>query len=316
MMKNCLNTAAITVLAVSSWVIPTVAQSVPRSEAVPYTHAHNDYENTNPLFDALSQGFISMEADIWLYPGDNNNLRVAHDPVLDPTTLPTLENLYLDPLQMLKEQVDNGGIYADGTPIILLVDIKSEGLSTYQRLHDVLSAYQVNSPGLWTTYTQDSSGGYTVTPGAVTPIISGDRPRAFMESQMVRYAGYDGRSSDIGTGISPGFMPLISDNWNTFFKDDLAWDGVGIIPDDTKAELERIVTEVQAEGKLVRFWNLPQDAPSVWSPLYEAQIDLINTDDLDGLSQFVQSQSVPEPSAVLALTVVGLFTLKMRRKQS
>ncbi|MGD1805460.1 hypothetical protein ACP6PL_08460 [Dapis sp. BLCC M126] len=262
----------------------------PRSEAVPFTHAHNDYEHDFPLFDALSYGFISVESDIWLYPGDDENLRVAHDPVLNPTTLPTIEELYLDPLQDLKEEFDNGGVYADGTPLTLLIDIKSEGLSTYQRLHEVLTEYQEESPGLFTTYTQDEMGNYTVTPGAVTPIISGNRPREFMESQEVRYAGYDGRKSDIGTDADPGFMPLISDNWNNFFSGDLAWDGTGTIPEDTETELNRIVSEVQGEDKIFRFWNLPQDAPSVWGPLFEAEIDLINTDDLAGLSNFIQSE--------------------------
>ena len=42
----------------------------PKNEAVPNTHAHNDYENENPLSDALSYGFVSVEADIWLYPDD------------------------------------------------------------------------------------------------------------------------------------------------------------------------------------------------------------------------------------------------------
>ncbi|NBD17794.1 MAG: hypothetical protein GVY04_17185 [Cyanobacteria bacterium] len=270
----------------------SVSSSVPtpREEALPNTHAHNDYEHQYPLLDALSNGFVSVEADIWLYPDDNENLRVAHDPVEDPTILPTLEELYLDPLQELKEAFDNGGVYADGTPLTLLVDLKSEGLSTYQRLDEVLAEYEAESPGLLTTYTQDESGDYTVTPGAVTPIISGDRPREFMESQEVRYAGYDGRKDDIGTDTDPNFMPLISDNWNNFFTDELAWDGIGEIPEDTEAELNDIVSEVQAEDKIFRFWNLPQDAPNVWEPLYEAGVDLINTDNLEGLSTFIESQ--------------------------
>jgi len=270
----------------------SVSSSVPtpREEALPNTHAHNDYEHQYPLLDALSKGFVSVEADIWLYPDDNDNLRVAHDPVEDPMILPTLEELYLDPLQELKEQFDNGGVYADGTPLTLLVDIKSEGLSTYQRLDEVLAEYEAESPGLFTTYTQDESGDYTVTPGAVTPIISGDRPREFMESQEVRYAGYDGRKDDIGTDTDPNFMPLISDNWNNFFTDELAWDGIGEIPEDTEAELNDLVSDVQAEDKIFRFWNLPQDSPNVWEPLYEAGVDLINTDNLEGLSTFIESQ--------------------------
>jgi hypothetical protein len=33
-------------------------------------HAHNDYEHDRPLFDALSNDFKSVEADIWLVGGE------------------------------------------------------------------------------------------------------------------------------------------------------------------------------------------------------------------------------------------------------
>jgi hypothetical protein len=32
-------------------------------------HAHNDYEHSRPLLDALDNGFCSVEADIWLTNG-------------------------------------------------------------------------------------------------------------------------------------------------------------------------------------------------------------------------------------------------------
>ena len=32
-------------------------------------HAHNDYEHTRPLFDALDHGFGSVEADVHLVDG-------------------------------------------------------------------------------------------------------------------------------------------------------------------------------------------------------------------------------------------------------
>jgi hypothetical protein len=83
--------AALGILWISVFALPVSASPIPASSAVPQTHAHNDYEHPNPLYDALSWGFISAEADIWLYPDDNDNLRVAHDQVADPTTLPTLQ---------------------------------------------------------------------------------------------------------------------------------------------------------------------------------------------------------------------------------
>ena len=47
-----------------------------RATTTPRAHAHNDYEHTHPLFDALDQGFGSIEPDIYLVNGD---LLVAHN---------------------------------------------------------------------------------------------------------------------------------------------------------------------------------------------------------------------------------------------
>src|SRR6185295_12383494 len=75
------------------------------AEPLPLTraHAHNDYEHTRPLFDALEQGFCSVEADVWLVDG---KLLVAHD-LKNVKQERTLAALYLDPL---RERVrKNGG---------------------------------------------------------------------------------------------------------------------------------------------------------------------------------------------------------------
>src|SRR5687768_12660763 len=65
--------------------------------ALKQAHAHNDYEHTRPLFDALSHGFTSVEADIYLVDG---KLLVAHDRE-DLKAERTLAALYLDPLREL-----------------------------------------------------------------------------------------------------------------------------------------------------------------------------------------------------------------------
>ena len=58
-------------------------------------HAHNDYEHGYPLFDALSDGFCSVEADVYLVDG---RLLVAHD-IEDVRQDRSLEELYLEPLK-------------------------------------------------------------------------------------------------------------------------------------------------------------------------------------------------------------------------
>src|SRR5882672_7559979 len=62
---------------------------------LPHAHAHNDYEHTRPLLDALERGFCSVEADVWLV---NGQLLVAHD-LKDGKAERTLRALYLDPLR-------------------------------------------------------------------------------------------------------------------------------------------------------------------------------------------------------------------------
>src|SRR5439155_13289699 len=219
--------------------------------------------------------FVGVEADVYLVGDD---LRVAHDPARDWTTKPTLQDAYLSPLRDLAKRRSNGGIYADGTPILLLVDVKTAAEPTYRRLHEVLSEYQKDSPGLFTAYTITADRRYQTTAGPITVIVSGNRAREAMKRQATRLAGYDGRMSDVGPDVNPddapGFVPLISDNWNTVFTGDLAWNGAGAIPPKTRAKLEQLVAAVHAEGKLLRFWNLPKDAPSVWGPLYDTGVDL------------------------------------------
>src|SRR5947207_7295225 len=86
---------------------------------LPQAHAHNDYEHTRPLLDALDNGFCSVEADIHLVDG---RLLVAHDRAhVRPDR--TLQSLYLDPLR--ERATHNGGrVYPGGPPVVLLVDFK------------------------------------------------------------------------------------------------------------------------------------------------------------------------------------------------
>lgn len=249
----------------------TAAHAQPLEQA----HAHNDYEHERPLLDALSHGFTSVEADIWLVDGE---LLVAHDE--DEVTLErTLSSLYLGPLSARVRE--NGGTVYPGSDLTLtlLIDIKSEGEATYSVLDEVLREYQA----MLTRFANESTE-----LGAVTAIISGERPRELMAAQTERFAGYDGRLEDLETGMSASFMPLISDNWSDLFS----WTGAGEMPEDERAELVRIVQTAHAQGQQVRFWATPDDAgperTALWQVLSEVGVDHINTDDLAGLEAFLR----------------------------
>jgi hypothetical protein len=233
---------------------------------VPQGHAHNDYEHTRPLLDALDAGFGSVEADIWLVEGE---LRIGHD-YNDLKPGRTLQSLYLDPL----EQMADAGTLE---PLVLLIDIKSEGESTYAALEQVLAGYREMLAGF--------GDGKTV-PGLVTAIISGNRPLATMQAEASRLAFYDGRLSDLGGSLSPDLMPLVSDNWTKNFS----WTGAGDMPANEAQKLKDIVETAHAAGYKVRFWETPEtpgpDRDRLWRTLADAGVDFINTDDLSGFAAF------------------------------
>lgn len=240
-------------------------------------HAHNDYEHPRPLYDALDHRFGSVEADIWLVDGQ---LLVAHDEIdLDPSR--TLESLYLDPLAArVREQ--GGSVYrGHRKPLQLLVDLKTEGASTYAQLDRRLRRHR----HLFTTYDHGR-----VRTGPVTVVVSGHRAaREPMQAQTVRRAFYDGRLADLDGPAGASFAPLISDNWTLNFT----WPGVGAFPATERARLRRIVSTAHARGQRVRFWATP-DAPgpardALWGELLAAGVDHLNTDDLAGLEAFLDA---------------------------
>lgn len=236
-------------------------------------HAHNDYLHDRPLLDALEHGFCSVEADIFLVDGQ---LLVAHS-FIELSRERTLEALYLKPLRERVQQ--NGGrVYPDGPVFTLLIDIKNNGAETYWALDALLTEYDDVFSG--------SIDG-TLHQRAVTALISGDRAMDVIAADKTRYAGIDGRISDLGGDRSPNLMPLISDNWRNHFR----WRGQGDFPEEERQKLNKIVRQAHQEQRRVRFWASPDNA-AVWSVLNTAGADLINTDDLSGLARFLRATTV------------------------
>lgn len=251
-------------------------------------HAHNDYEHPRPLLDALDQGFGSIEADIFLEDGE---LRVGHDrKSLKPGR--TLETLYLDPL-LARVRDNEGTVYPWPGEVTLLVDIKADGLKVYEELTKRLVKYQE----MLTTYPRPipkrSSlielarlADAKIRPGAVRIVISGDRPIEAIEKDGRGLAFIDGRLSDVG--IVPPVshtIPLISDSYDDKFK----WNGQGDMPSDERFKLRQYVQKVHANGQKFRLWGVP-DTPDAWREFYEAGVDLVNTDRLAPLAEFLKKQ--------------------------
>jgi len=236
-------------------------------------HSHNDYEQKRPLFDALDCKFKSIEADVYTV-GDS--LFVSHN-FKDITPGKTLRQLYLEPL---KNQINknNGSAYGTGEEIILFIDIKDDGLKTYQLLHKTLEEYI----SILTVFENGIKK-----KGSILIVISGNRPLELMKSQEIRFAGYDGRIENLDSDISPDLMPVVSDNWKKLFK----WDGIGKMPEEEKLKLKNFSEKAKTQGYLLRFWSTPNQTPeqriAVWTELKKSGVGLIGADELKELQGFL-----------------------------
>lgn len=241
-------------------------QSVP----TPLTrvHAHNDYVHTHPLFDALDRGFCSVEADVYLVDGQ---LLVAHER-FQAKPERTLQALYLDPL---RERVKkNGGhVYPNGPEFTLLVEFKGDWKTSYPVLRDFLKPYAE----MLTVFRNGKKE-----TNAITVIITGHRSKEMFAGESIRYAALDGDLEDLNSNEPATLIPWISSNWYQTFR----WNGSGTILGADKTKLKEIVAKAHQQGRRVRFWGAP-DQPNFWRELLEDDVDLINTDDLEGAQAFV-----------------------------
>ena len=236
---------------------------------LPNAHSHNDYQHGRPLLDALDQGFCSVEADIHLVDG---RLLVAHD--LSQTRPDRdLDSLYLTPLHQRVKR--NGGRVHRGHPeVTLLIDFKGEAGPTYAALKTLLAKHA----DMLTAWGPDG-----VHPGAVTVIISGNRPSTEeLRSEKTRMAGIDGRMKDLKGKDPSTLMPLVSERWGSLFQ----WRGSGPMPEDESARLKELVEKAHTQGRKIRFWAIP-DNPAGWATVRQAGVDLINTDHLPELRKFL-----------------------------
>ncbi|MCG8326811.1 MAG: phosphatidylinositol-specific phospholipase C/glycerophosphodiester phosphodiesterase family protein [Chitinophagales bacterium] len=233
-------------------------------------HAHNDYEHSNPLQDALKHHFLSVEVDVHLIDG---SLYVSHDlpAVLDSNR--TLGKMYLQPLQQ-HVKANDGNVYTDYTgPFYLMVDVKTEAESTYQQLIEVLSNYE--------DIVRVASD---KTAAPLTVFVSGNRAIQTIIESKFSLAVLDGRPVDLDKNISYQYMPVVSDN----FYNVLSWDGVGDISKEDRQKLKQLVEAVHTQNKKLRLWAAP-DNEQAWEFLLDSGVDLINTDRIGDFYNFYKT---------------------------
>ncbi|WP_214073339.1 phosphatidylinositol-specific phospholipase C/glycerophosphodiester phosphodiesterase family protein [Mucilaginibacter sp. dw_454] len=237
---------------------------------LPNAFAHNDYSHKRPLFDALDNGYNNVEADIFL---NNGSLIVAHiNPYFKQGH--TLEALYLKPL-LDKINQNHGRIYSGYEhPLTLMIDIKTDAEQTYAALKVLLEKYS----SILTRY-QDGKVYYK----QITVVLSGNKPFKSIttENNRLAFIDEDLRAAARDT-INSGVFMMASCKYNKL----LSWDGYGQMPDVEKNLLSAYVEKCHRLGKRVRLWASPENM-GVWQELLNCGVDLINTDRLVQLKDFL-----------------------------
>jgi alkaline phosphatase len=224
--------------------------------------AHNDYEKSIPFFDAYSQGADFIEADIFLHEG---RLVVAHtrsEINLDRT----LDSLYLKPLQQ-KVHKNKGSAYpGNNKPLHLMFDLKSKGVPALTKLVTELEAYPelIQCKSFFVT-------------------ISGNVPDTASWKMFPEFIHFDGRP---GIEYAPDQLKRIR-LISTSFSGHSSWNGKGALPASDRMKIEKLVEEIHKKKKPIRFWGAP-DFENAWFKLRELGVDVINTDRVAELSDFLR----------------------------
>jgi hypothetical protein len=254
-------------------------------------HSHNDYWRPLPFWSALAIGAVSIEADVWLY---NGTLHVGHEQSA-LTDARTFDSLYIQPiLSVLRLQNPNSsfvtspptknGVYdtSSGQTLYLFVDVKTDGPTTWPYVVKALAP--LRAAGYLTTF-----NGTAVVSGPVTVMGTGNTPLNQVQGVSPRDYFWDAQVPTLNTtfsNITKEVSPIASTDFAVQF---------GSVPDGQfnstqMALLTSQVAVAHAKGIAVRYWDQPgwpvSTRNAIWRTLWDAGVDLINVDDLEGVSNF------------------------------
>lgn len=225
-------------------------------------HAHNDYAQALPFWNAWAAGVGSIEADLYWSDG---SVYVAHDPG-DLEKRYRLDSFYFAPIRTVLQR-QNGRIYAEsGHTLHLLIDIKNA--------RDTILEYLLRTAEEYPDIFRQPSG--------VDLVLSGDRPEPETWSQLPAYIQIDGRPGDQLTDAQWEKVAWIS----TSFRNVARWNGKGQLTPEQEQVMQSIIAQARRHKKPLRFWATP-DTPSSWQFLVKHGVDIIGTDAVDRAAEFV-----------------------------
>jgi alkaline phosphatase len=212
---------------------------------------------------AYDQEFGSIEADIFLR---GSELIVAHDEK-ELQYNRSFMKLYLENIDSCVRKND-GYPYKDSSRYLqLLIDIKTDSVSTLNKLIMLLEQF----PAL--IHSQH-----------IFLVITGNRPNPDSFSHYPEYIWFDGVLSRVYTKDQLSRIIMLSDDFHHYSP----WRGDGDMPVEDFEKLSILVAKAHENRTRVRFWNAP-DFSNAWTQLIKLQVDYLNTDHINALTQYLQT---------------------------
>jgi alkaline phosphatase len=225
-------------------------------------HAHNDYLNKAPFYLAFQNGFGSIEADVFPVEGE---LLVAHYKK-DVQPEKNLVNLYLNPL--IRKLAEH-----KGRKLNLLIDIKENYKEALTLLISQLNPLQ----SYLSTVEKENY---------ITIIISGDRPPPSEYKEYPFYIFFDDDLQRAHNAEEWKRVALVSLPFNKI----TSWKGEGDLNAGDEKKLAHIIDSTHSAGKPIRFWAAP-DTETSWKLQMKLKADLIGTDKVNELAEFLKKKS-------------------------
>jgi alkaline phosphatase len=245
--------------------ISIIAKAQIKEYSVADAHSHNDYNNNIPFYRAYEKGFGSIEADVYAV---NGQLMVAHDKKYISADR-SLKILYTDPL-IKKLRVDQK------RQLRLLIEIKEDYKAVIPLVIKELKPLE-------------KYFSYPGHPGRLSIVMTGAVPPA---NELLNYPGWILFDADHLDGFTPqqwSKIGLVSFPFSKYVK----WNGKGVLNHDEIRRIKNGIDSVHALGKKIRFWETP-DTKSSWLALIRLGVDVIGTDKVEELGDFLNKKPKDE----------------------
>ncbi|KAH8594154.1 hypothetical protein B0O99DRAFT_688177 [Bisporella sp. PMI_857] len=259
-------------------------------------HSHNDYWRAVPLFEALSAGCTSVEADIYLpTKPDSEDLLVGHT-AKSLTQDRTLQSLYIDPLFKILENLNHDsavlnhststwkGVFqsSPNTTMTLFLDFKSNGVELWPYVNKQLESLRSKN---WLTHWNSLTG---ITWGPIIVVASGNAPFNLITSNITyRDIFYDAPLDDVTNPVY--------NNSNSYYTSCSLSRSLGKqwMWKFSSAQLSKIEAQISAasnKGLKARYWDTPAWPLTfkeyVLGVLIENGIGMVNVDDFSSTLYF------------------------------